>query len=51
MKDKKSLIKVLEKNKFDVITCKMRHMYTMQKGGIHCSTLDTRRKSKLESYI
>ncbi len=46
----KSLIKVLEKNKFDVITCKMRHMYTMQ-GGIHCSTLDTRRKSKLESYI
>ena len=49
MKDKK-LNKVLEKNKFDVITCKMRHMYTMQ-GGIHCSTLDTRRKSKLESYI
>ena len=45
-----SLIKVLEKNKFNVITCRMRHMYTMQ-GGIHCSTLDTRRKSKLESYI
>jgi len=45
-----SLIKVLEKNKFNVITCKMRHMYTMQ-GGIHCSTLDTRRRSKLESHI
>ena len=45
-----SLIKVLEKNKFNVITCNMRHMYTMQ-GGIHCSTLETKRKSKLESYI
>lgn len=45
-----SLIKILEKNKFNVITCRMRHMYTMQ-GGIHCSTLDTKRKSKLESYI
>jgi len=49
-KRQKSLIKVLEKNKFNVVTCRMRHMYTMQ-GGIHCSTLDTRRKSKLESYI
>jgi N-dimethylarginine dimethylaminohydrolase len=46
----KSLIKVLEKNKFNVIPCRMRHMYSMS-GGIHCSTLDTKRKSKLESYI
>ena len=45
-----NLINVLEKNKFNVITCRMRHMYTMQ-GGIHCSTLDTKRRSKLESYI
>ena len=50
MKDKKLNKSFRKKNKFDVITCKMRHMYTMQ-GGIHCSTLDTRRKSKLESYI
>ena len=45
-----SLIKVLEENKFNVVTCRMRHMYSMQ-GGIHCSTLDTKRKSKLESYF
>ena len=49
-KRQKNLIKVLEKNKFNVITCRMRHMYNMQ-GGIHCSTLDTKRNSKLESHI
>ena len=46
----KNLIKFLEKNKFEVITAKMRHMYT-QGGGIHCATLDTVRESKLESYF
>ncbi|MDA9623897.1 hypothetical protein N9S62_01315 [Pelagibacteraceae bacterium] len=46
----KNLIKFLEKNKFEVITVKMRHMYT-QGGGIHCATLDTVRESKLESYF
>ena len=46
----KNLIKFLEKNKLEVITVKMRHMYT-QGGGIHCATLDTVRESKLESYF
>ena len=46
----KSLIKKLEEYKFNVITVKMRHMYTMG-GGLHCSTLDTVRESKLENYF
>ncbi len=46
----KSLIKVLENNKFKVIPVKMRHMYT-QGGGIHCATLDTVRDSVYESYF
>lgn len=44
------LIKLLEKNKFNVIPIPMRHIYT-QGGGIHCATLDTVRDSKLESYF
>lgn len=44
------LIKKLEEYKFNVITTKMRHMYTMG-GGLHCSTLDTVRESSLESYF
>lgn len=39
------LIKILEKNKFNVIPIKMRHCYTML-GGLHCSTLDTVRKQE-----
>ena len=46
----KNLIKLLEKNKFKVVTIKMRHMYT-QGGGLHCATLDTVRESVLESYF
>lgn len=42
------LIKLLEKNNFTVIPISFRHSYYM--GGIHCSTLDTVRDSKLESY-
>jgi len=38
------LIKKLESEKFNVIPTSMRHMYTML-GGLHCSTLDTVRKS------
>jgi N-dimethylarginine dimethylaminohydrolase len=38
------LIKKLENEKFNVIPVSMRHMYTML-GGLHCSTLDTVRKS------
>jgi len=43
-----SLIKTLEENKTTVIPINFRHSYFM--GGIHCSTLDTVRDSKLESY-
>ena len=46
----KKLIKELEKNKMTVIPIRMRHCYTML-GGLHCSTLDTVRESKLESYV
>ena len=46
----KNLIKKLEEYKLNVITARMRHMYTMG-GGLHCSTLDTVRESKLENYF
>ena len=46
----KKLIKKLEEYKLNVITARMRHMYTMG-GGLHCSTLDTVRESKLENYF
>jgi len=45
-----NLIKLLEKNKFTVIPIQMRHMYIFC-GGIHCTTLDTVRESKLENYF
>ena len=44
------LIRKLEEYRFTVIPIRMRHIYT-QGGGIHCATLDTVRKSKLESYF
>ena len=47
-KRQKKLIETLEKNKLTVIPINFRHSYFM--GGIHCSTLDTVRESKLESY-
>lgn len=43
------LIRTLEKNKLTVVPIRFRHSYMM--GGIHCSTLDTVRESKLESYF
>lgn len=43
------LIKLLEKNGFTTVPISFRHSYYM--GGIHCSTLDTVRDSKLESYF
>ncbi len=43
------LMKVLEKHKITPVPIRFRHSYYM--GGIHCSTLDTVRDSKLESYI
>lgn len=42
------LIKTLEQHKITVIPISFRHSYYM--GGIHCSTLDTVRESRLESY-
>ena len=44
------LINLLEKRKFTIIPVRLRHMYTLG-GGLHCSTLDTVRDSKLESYF
>lgn len=43
------LIKVLEKHHITPVPIRFRHSYYM--GGIHCSTLDTVRDSKLESYF
>lgn len=45
-----ALIRELEQHRLTVIPVRMRHCYTML-GGLHCSTLDTVRDSKLESYI
>lgn len=45
-----SLIKVLESHKVNTIPISFRHSHLL-KGGIHCSTLDTVRESKLESYF
>lgn len=44
-----NLIRELEKHDLTVVPVRMRHCYTML-GGLHCSTLDTVRDSKLESY-
>ncbi len=46
----KQLIRELEKHQLEVIPIQMRHCYTML-GGLHCSTLDVVRDSKLESYF
>ncbi len=42
------MIKMLEKHGITPVPIRFRHSYFM--GGIHCSTLDTVRDSKLESY-
>jgi len=44
-----ALIKVLEQHKITPVPISFRHSYYM--GGIHCSTLDTVRDSKLESVF
>lgn len=43
------LMRALEKYQLTVVPIRFRHSYYM--GGIHCSTLDTVRESKLESYF
>lgn len=45
-----ALIKTLESHKLRPIPINFRHSHLL-KGGIHCSTLDTVRDSKLESYF
>lgn len=44
------LIKILERNKFNVIPVQHRHRRIFG-GGFHCFTLDTVRESKLEDYL
>lgn len=44
------LARVLERHGFTVVLVRMRHAYTQQ-GGLHCTTLDTVRDGKLESYF
>ena len=47
--DQTNLIRVLEKQKFTVVPVKMRHAQTLS-GGLHCTTLDLRRRGELEDY-
>ena len=47
--DQTNLITVLEKQGFDVVRVKMRHAQTLS-GGLHCATLDLRRRGSLEDY-
>ena len=47
--DQTNLIRVLEKQGFDVATVRMRHAQTLS-GGLHCTTLDLRRTGDLEDY-
>ena len=49
-RDQTALIKLLEKQRLDVIPLKLRHS-KMLGGGFHCITLDTRRKGTLERYF
>ena len=44
-----ALIKVFEQHKITAVPISFRHSYYM--GGIHCSSLDTVRDSKLESVF
>jgi len=45
-----ALIKLLEKNKVNVLPLKLRHS-RMLAGGFHCVTLDIKRNGNLESYF
>lgn len=48
--NQKALIKLLEKNKIDVLPVLLRHGRILG-GGPHCITLDVRRRGKLENYF
>ena len=45
-----ALMTELEKHQITPVPVRMRHMHT-QSGGIHCTTLDTVRDTKLERYF
>lgn len=47
--DQTNLIKVLEDKKFTVVPVQLRHSQSLS-GGLHCCTLDLRRKGSLEDY-
>jgi len=47
--DQTNLMRVLEKHGFNTVPVRMRHAQTLS-GGLHCSTLDLRRKGELEDY-
>ena len=47
--DQTNLIRVLEQQGFTVAPVKMRHAQTLS-GGLHCTTLDLRRRGGLEDY-
>jgi N-dimethylarginine dimethylaminohydrolase len=49
-RDQTALIKLLEKEGFDVIPLKLRHS-KMLGGGFHCITLDIRRTGTLQRYF
>jgi N-dimethylarginine dimethylaminohydrolase len=49
-RDQTALIKLLEKQRIDVIPLKLRHS-KMLGGGFHCITLDIRRKGKMQRYF
>ena len=48
-KNQPELIKILEKNRINVIPLQLRHSRTLA-GGFHCVTVDVRRKGSLEKY-
>jgi N-dimethylarginine dimethylaminohydrolase len=49
-RDQTALIRLLEKQRFDVIPLKLRHS-KMMGGGFHCVTLDVRRRGTMQRYF
>jgi hypothetical protein len=49
-RDQTGLIRLLEKQRLDVIPLKLRHA-KMLGGGFHCVTLDIRRSGTLQRYF
>ena len=49
-RDQTALIRLLERNRLDVVPLKLRHS-RMLGGGFHCVTLDIRRRGTLQRYF